>query len=132
MVLAMAEQDDENDQKKTRPLIAVVGPCASGKSSLVQRLKALGYNARSVAQDHSYVPDMWRRITDPYLLIYLDAELTTIARRRRTSWSERYLTDERHRLRHARQHCDLYLPTDDLTEQEVLERAVDFLEKQAF
>jgi cytidylate kinase len=106
-----------------------VGPCASGKSSLVQQLKALGYNVRHVAQDHSYVPDMWRRLTDPDLLIYLDAELSTIARRRRISWGERYLADERHRLRHARQHCDLYLTTDDLTEEEVLEHVVAFLEK---
>lgn len=119
----MAEKNGE----KQRPLIAVVGPCAAGKSSLVRRLKAMGYNARSVAQDHSYVPDMWRRITNPDLLIYLDAELSTIARRRRIGWGERYLNDERHRLRHARQHCDLYLPTDDLAEKEVLEQVVSFL-----
>ena len=55
--------------------------------------------------------------------------MSTITRRRRISWGERYLADER--LRHARQHCDIYLPTDDLTEEEVLERAVDFLEKHA-
>lgn len=115
------------ESEKQRPLIAVVGPCAAGKSSLVRRLKALGYNARHVAQDHAYVPDMWQRLTRPDLLIYLDAELSTIARRRRVSWGERYLADERHRLRHARQHCDLYLPTDDLTEEEVLERVLDFL-----
>lgn len=121
----------ERDRGEHRPLIAVVGPCASGKSSLVRRLKALGYDARHVAQDHSYVPDMWRRLTDPDLLIYLDAGLSTIARRRRISWGERYLAAERHRLRHARQHCDLYLPTDDLTEEEVLERAVNFLQKRA-
>jgi len=112
-----------------RPLIAVVGPCASGKPSLVRRLEALGYNVRHVAQDHSYVPDMWRRLTDPDLLIYLDVELSTIARRRRISWGERYLAEERHRLRHARQHCDFYLATDDLTEEEVLEQVVAFLEK---
>ncbi|OQY25806.1 MAG: hypothetical protein DRJ03_30585 [Chloroflexi bacterium] len=116
------------EQEKTKALIAVVGPCASGKSSLVQRLKALGYNARSVAQDHSYVPDMWRRITNPDILICLDAELNTIARRRRISWGQRYLNDERHRLRHARQHCDLLLPTDDLTKAQVLERVLAFLE----
>ncbi len=117
----------ERDSEKQRPLIAVVGPCASGKSSLVKRLKALGYNARHVAQDHAYVPDMWRRLTDPDFLIYLDAELSTIARRRCISWGERHLADKRHRLRHARQHCDLYLPTDDLTEEDVLERVLDFL-----
>lgn len=113
--------------KEQRPLIAVVGPCASGKSSLVRRLKKLGYNARSVAQDHSYVPDMWQRFTKPDILIYLDAGLSTIARRRRVSWGERYLAGERHRLRHARHHCDLYLLTDDLTKEKVLEKVVAFL-----
>jgi hypothetical protein len=112
-----------------RPLIAVVGPCASGKSTLVKHLKGRGYNARSVAQDHSYVPDMWRRITDPDLLIFLDARLDTIARRRRIGWGRRYLADEHHRLRHARRHCDLYLATDDLTEEMVLERVLAFLEE---
>lgn len=125
----MRVDEDESDLKRRRPLIAVVGPCASGKSSLVRRLTARGHNARHVAQDHSYVPDMWRRITNPDLLIYLDAKLGTIARRRRMSWGERYLADERHRLRHARQHCDLYLPTDDLTEEQVLDRVVAFLEE---
>jgi len=127
----MAERDDAKQKKEPRPLIAVVGPCAAGKSSLVRRLKALGYNARCVAQDHSYVPDMWRRITDPDLLIYLDAELSSIARRRHIAWGERYLNDERHRLRHARQHCDLYLPTDDLMEEQVARQVIDFLETQA-
>ena len=107
--------------------IKLVGPCASGKSVLAARLRELGYDAGSAAQDHSYVPDMWRRITNPDLLFYLDASLSTIARRRCISWSERHLSDERHRLRHARQHCDLYLPTDDLTEDEVLEQVVGFL-----
>jgi hypothetical protein len=125
----MNERNRERERKEQRPLIAVVGPCAAGKSSLVQRLRARGYNARCVAQDHSYVPDMWRRITAPDLLIYLDAELSTIARRRSIGWIERTLNDERHRLRHARQHCDLYLPTDDLTEKEVAERVIGFLEK---
>jgi cytidylate kinase len=114
-----------------KPLVAIVGPCASGKSSLVRRLEALGYSVRHVAQDHSHVPDMWRRLTDPDLLIYLDVELSTIARRRRISWGERYLADEHHRLRHARQHCDFYLATDNLTEEEVLEQVVAFLEKHS-
>ena len=52
--------------------IKVVGPCASGKSSLTARLRELGYDAHSAAQDHSYVPDMWQRLNPPDVLIYLD------------------------------------------------------------
>ncbi|MCX7671192.1 MAG: hypothetical protein N2439_14125 [Anaerolineae bacterium] len=103
------------------PLIAVVGVCAAGKSTLVEGLRAHGWNARQVAQEHSYVPDMWRRITRPDILIYLDAELATVQHRRRdASFDAALLAEERRRLRHARQHCDIYLPTDALTPEEVL------------
>ena len=60
-----------------RPLIAVVGVCAAGKSTLVQALRAEGFNARQVLQEHSYVPNMWQRITNPDLLIYLDCTIET-------------------------------------------------------
>jgi hypothetical protein len=46
-------------------------------------------------------------------------------------WDQGYLDAQRHRLRHARAHCDLYLPTDDLTEEEVLVRAAAFLRAHA-
>ncbi|MBP9503378.1 MAG: hypothetical protein KBF17_14555, partial [Candidatus Promineofilum sp.] len=45
--------------------VAVVGPCASGKSTLVAALRAAGYDARHPAQEHSFVKDMWRRRVDP-------------------------------------------------------------------
>ena len=45
------------DSKTLR--IAVVGPCASGKSTFAKALKAAGYEARHPAQEHSYVPNMW-------------------------------------------------------------------------
>lgn len=113
---------------RDRRRIAVVGPCAAGKSTLVQRLRALGYDAHEPAQEHSGVPDMWQRITKPDVLIYLDAGLSTIARRRRIDWGQPYLDELNRRLRHARQHADLYLPTDDLTPEQVLQRVCEFLE----
>jgi len=110
------------------PLIAVVGVCASGKSTLVAALRARGFNARQVLQEHSYVPDMWLRITRPDLLIYLDAGLATIRRRRQTAdWEGWILEREAARLCHARESCDLYINTDDLTPDEVLERVLTWL-----
>ncbi len=53
-------------------LIGVVGPCGAGKSSLVAGLKAEGFLVRHIAQEHSYVPDMWKRLSNPDILIYLD------------------------------------------------------------
>ncbi len=111
--------------------IKVVGPCASGKSMLAGRLRALGYDTGSAAQDHSYVPDMWQRINPPDLLIYLDVTLKEARRRGRTGagWTQEYLDEQHHRLRHARSHCDFYLPTDGLTEDEVVAQVLDFVEE---
>lgn len=109
--------------------IKIVGPCASGKSTLAARLRALGYKASSAAQDHSYVPDMWQRVNPPDLLIYLDVTLETAWQRGRAGagWNQDYLDEQHHRLRHARACCDLYLPTDGLTEKEVEARVLDYL-----
>lgn len=110
--------------------IKVVGPCASGKSTLLERLRRLGYDALTAAQDHSYVPDMWRRLNPPDLLIYLDVSVEEARTRGRmgTGWDQSYLDEQHHRLRHARAYCDLYLPTDGLSEEQVLDRVVQFLQ----
>jgi hypothetical protein len=111
--------------------IKVVGPCASGKSALAESLRQLGYDAHSAAQDHSYVPDMWQRLNPPDILIYLDVNLESVRQRGRIGmgWNQDYLDEQRHRLRHARAHCHLYLPTDALTEDMVLNRVLDFLKR---
>lgn len=115
-------------EDSSRFRIAVVGPCGSGKSTLVRLLKARGYEVHEPAQEHSGVPDMWQRVTAPDVLIYLDAELSTIAKRRRIQWRQEQLDELRHRLQHARRHADLYLPTDGLTPEQVLNRVLRFLE----
>lgn len=109
-------------EERKGPRVVVVGPDAAGKSTLVERLQALGYNARSCGQDHSYVPDMWRRLSRPDFLVFLDARLEAIARRRPIDWSQERLDVLQGRLAHARAHCDLYLPTDDLSPSEVVAR----------
>ena len=114
------------------PLIAVVGPCASGKTLLVQALRAQGYNAREVAQEHSYVPTMWQRITQPDLLVYLDNSWEIARQRRPTDAGADWWAELAQRLHHARQHADLYINTDELTPQEVLERALAFLKSSPF
>lgn len=112
--------------------IKVAGPCASGKTTLAQRLRELGLDAGSTAQDHSYVPDMWRRINPPDLLVYLDVSLDAVHRRGRTGmgWDQDNLDRQNHRLRHARAHCDFYVSTDDLTEEQVLARVLEFLKSR--
>ena len=102
--------------------MVAVGPDAAGKSTLVAHLKPLGYNARSCGQDHSGVPDMWRRLSRPDFMVFLDVRLETIALRRNIDWGQKYLDMLQGRLTHARAHCDLYLSTDDLSPAEVVER----------
>ena len=115
-------------ERGKHPLIAVVGPCAAGKSLLVRALRERGYNAREVVQEHSYVPAMWQRITRPDLLVYLDVSWEVARQRRPTDVGEDWWAELTHRLRHARQHAHLYVNTDELTPQEILEKTVAFLE----
>ena len=117
--------DDEDDHQAPQRKdavpgrIAVVGPCASGKSLLVRSLRELGFDARHVAQEHSYVKDMWARLSRPEVLVFLDAELPTIRLRGRATFPERLLREERVRLSDARTRCDVYVATDVLNPVEV-------------
>lgn len=109
--------------------VAVVGACAAGKSTLVAALRQAGYEARHVAQEHSYVPAMWQRISRPAVLIYLDVDYETIMARRPTiRFRPVDLAEQNRRLAHARQHCHLYLDTNGLNAVEVQLQALSFLE----
>jgi RNase adaptor protein for sRNA GlmZ degradation len=117
-----------NQPARTGPLVAVVGPCSAGKSSLVQTLKEAGYEARHPAQEHSYVANMWQRMTRPDILIYLDVDYQN-ARLRRPfiDGGPQRLADQHHRLAHARAHCHFYLDTSHLSTAQVREQVLRFL-----
>ena len=110
------------------PKIAIVGPCASGKTTLATRLQREGYSARQIVQEHSYVAEMWKLLTMPDLLIFLDASFATCNRRKALNWLENEYLEQRRRLRHAKEHCDLYIETDALTSDEVLQAVLQTLE----
>jgi ATPase subunit of ABC transporter with duplicated ATPase domains len=119
-----------DDSDPRGPRIVVVGPCAAGKTTLVSNLGRLGYNIRSCAQEHSGVPRLWQVRCHAEVLLYLDAELETIAHRQnRTDWTMTRLSTQRVRLADARKHCDFYLRTDHLTREQVA-RAVDVFLRQ--
>ena len=109
--------------------IGIVGPCAAGKTTLIAGLKQHGYEARHIAQEHSYVADMWKRITNPDILIYLDASYPLTMLRRKIDWTEREYSQQLYRLRHARQYADLYIHTDSLLPEQVLDQVLVFLAK---
>jgi shikimate kinase len=115
--------------KNDRPLrVALVGPCTSGKSTLAKALRAAGYEARQPAQEHSYVPAMWQKLTQPDILIYLDVDYENVmVRRPKNPGSPERLAEQHQRLNHARQHCDFYLDTSAFTSAEVQAQVLTFL-----
>jgi deoxyadenosine/deoxycytidine kinase len=111
-----------------KPLIGVVGPCGSGKSTLIAGLERHGYSCRHIAQEHSHVQAMWQIISKPDLLIYLGASFPVSTRRRRLEWQEKDYQEQLRRLAHARAHAHLFIDTDGLHPDQVLQKALDFLE----
>lgn len=115
----------------TRPLIGVVGPCGSGKSTLIAGLERHGYACRHIAQEHSYVQAMWQKIAKPDILIFLDASFRVSTARRQLTWQPADHDEQYRRLAHARQHAQIVIDTDHLTPAQVLQKALDFLQSPA-
>ena len=108
------------------PRVAVVGPCASGKSTLVAALRGRGYDAHAVGQEHSGVPYLWQ-LGEPDFLIFLDVDIPATSRRRGAVWPEDLYAAQQSRLDHARQHADCQLDTSALTAEEVVAAVLGFL-----
>jgi hypothetical protein len=117
---------------KTNLLIGIVGPCGAGKSTLAEGLKHKGFKARAIAQEHSFVQDMWQRITKPNILVFLQASCSVGGLRRQMGWTEPEWKEQQRRLSHARAHADYYLNTDKLGIEEVLNLVMVFLQNRGF
>jgi len=107
--------------------IGIVGPCSSGKTTLVDGLARYGFNVRHIAQEHSYVPYMWQRISKPDILIFLDVSFSVSQQRRPLNWKYSDFEEQQNRLAHARQHANLTINTDDLSIPEILNTVLVFL-----
>jgi len=116
-------------ESQTQLLIGIVGPCAAGKSTLKTGLERHGIVARHIAQEHSYVPNMWQRIVDPDLLIFLDVSYPTTRIRRQMDWNEAEYQEQQRRLVHARQYANCYIDTELLSIDEVLQSALKFIQE---
>src|SRR5688572_29965346 len=116
---------------KPLPIIKVVGISGSGKSTLVSALRAGGYDARPVSQEHSNVPTLWQQFDRPTYLIYLFAAVEVqLSRRQDVTWSEAAHQEELRRLAHAREHADLRIDTGGLTPEGVHEVARSLLTRR--
>jgi hypothetical protein len=71
---------------------------------------------------------MWQRISKPDALVYLDLSLDVLHERKPGhQWTEAILSEQKRRLTHALRACDLYLHTDRLSQEQVLQQAIRFL-----
>jgi len=111
------------------PLVGIVGPCGSGKSTLIRGLEQHGYRCRHIAQEHSYVKHMWQVISDPDVLIFLQASFENCTKRRSLNWLPADYEEQQRRLSHAREHANTIIQTDLLTPPEVLAQALNFLKE---
>lgn len=108
--------------------IAIVGVCASGKTTLVKGLCDAGYDAYNVAQEHSGIHNFWDK-HHPDILVMIDATLPAIKKRRLVYWDEERLVVQHKRLADARAHANLYLETDNLDADAVRERVIAYIEE---
>lgn len=108
--------------------VALVGPCAVGKSTLSTLLRRRGWEVSQPAQEHSGVPDMWQRLVQPDVLIYLDASPETLlAHRPHAAWEVQNLEVQSERLAHARGHADLVLCVDGQVPEATMDAIESFL-----
>lgn len=110
-----------------RQRVAVVGPCGAGKSTVVEQLRRWGYDAFSVGQEHSIVPDLWRRRA-PDALIFLHVEYPVLQDRRGTTWPHALYERQMERLEDARRHATLEIDTGTAGINETMARVVAALE----
>jgi len=108
-------------------VVGVVGPCSAGKSTLVAGMKKRGIEIKAIAQEHSYVKDMWRQLTNPDILIFLQVSYPVAQGRRKLNWGIKEYETQLHRLRDARQHADFYINTDTLTPEDILNEVLEFI-----
>jgi len=100
-----------------------VGNCVAGKSTLVDSLKKRGYDAVNIPQEHSVSRRFWRRLSPDYL-VYLYCSLGVARQRRKFQWGQERMDQQWEILSEARENADLFVDTDALTQDEVLEQVI--------
>ena len=108
--------------------LVVAGVCVSGKTTLVKSLRDLGIDAHNVAQEHSTIKKLWNH-KQPDILVVLDVKLKTIRQRRMVPWGEDRLAVQRKRLCDAYEHADLYIQTDELSKNEIVQKVLEHIRR---
>ena len=111
--------------------LVVAGVCVAGKTTLVKSLRDLGIEAYNVAQQHSAIKKLWNR-RQPDILVVLDAQLATIRRRRIVPWGDDRLAVQRERLCDAFKHADVYIHTDDLSKDDIVQKVLEHIRRHNY
>ncbi len=98
--------------------VVILGVCASGKSTLAKRLTRDGMRVRTIAQEHSIIPDLWKGARAA-ATIYLHASFEAVKSRRATLMHERNYLAQLDRLRHARAAATFEVDTSRLSAEQV-------------
>ncbi len=112
--------------RRKGPRVVVVGPCASGKTTLVRNLQAMGVDARVSGQEHSAIRNLWQRL-EPDVLIALDLDLETLRERRGSTWPAGLYGIQHARLEGAFDSANALIDTSQTPEAEVLEAAMEVI-----
>lgn len=70
---------------------------------------------------------MWQIVSKPDILIYLHSSFPVSTARRKLDWRKKDYDEQLRRLSHAREHAHISIDTDDLTPEQVLQKALDYL-----
>ena len=106
--------------------IVVIGPCASGKTSLTTRLQRLGYDALACGQEHSEIAELWKH-QQPDVVIGLRIGLDTLRQRRSDAWPEAIYHRQMTRLESGYRNAHLVIECDAVDQQAVSDRVVAWL-----
>jgi hypothetical protein len=110
--------------------IVVVGPCAAGKTTLVNALSAFGYDAHPCAQEHSEIATLWRH-SQPEVLIALKVDLGAVRSRRGSHWPAWLYDTQVRRLTNAYSSADLVIDASRQDASAVLDAVVAYLANRA-
>jgi GTPase SAR1 family protein len=123
-----------NSEMKTGPpkiplRVVVIGPCASGKTTLVEGLKCEGYDAVVCGQEHSEISNLWQH-SGPDFLVLLEVNLGSIRARRGEDWPESIYLAQLDRLHNARKAANLVIDTSIFSASQTLAIALEHIRRR--